>query len=592
MTADGRRARVRLVGLHRLQVDADAGPAPSLGGYGDALAAAPYSFAAAGLKAAADAAPEARGCEVEILDLVDAARDADGAAPREEFRLGDEHLAQLAAGDPDAVCFSAYCWNVDAALAACARLKQRRPETLTVLGGRAVEDVGPALLRDYPAVDHVVQGEAERSFVELLGRWRAGAPRDRDLPAGVLGRGASGEIVSGPAAAPIAALDALPSPYLTGVAHPPPEGMMLELSRGCVNRCGYCAWSSAKERRTFSQERIADELRWALQHDVRHVTLLDSAINYEPGTVARFVAAATLADPGRELRYTYNLRHELVTPEQVALLARLRAQQVLLGMESLTEAAMRESDRQPLDCARFEAALRLLRRLSPDGGTPATVVGVVLGLPGDTLDGFRRTMDYLGELSTEPAGSPIGAVLVSLLQVFPGTTLWRRREALGVKLPDRGIPYVRGVGTFPRADLQRALSYVNRLRVRYPLFVKRPEGAHTLLEPRAPGPADDLRRLLQPWAPGAFRAGWLLRALTPLLDGDGIAVLTFAQPAARALVRVRLDRRTAARAGFAQTERFNVYHQGEVPRSLLGPSLDALMREVVGLLRRNEGSWA
>ncbi|MBI5477777.1 MAG: cobalamin B12-binding domain-containing protein [Deltaproteobacteria bacterium] len=594
MTTDRPVAHVRIVGLHRRLVDADAGPTPSLGGYGDALAQAPYSLAAAYLKAAGDATPEIqRDCRIEIFDLVDDSLPADTEAPHEEFRLSERHVEQLAAGDPDAVCFSAYCWNVDAILEACARLKQRRPETLTVVGGRAVEDMAPALLRDHATLDHVVGGEAERSFVELLGRWRAtGLPLAHDLPPGVFGRSPSGDVVSGPPAELVADLDTIPSPYLAGIVQPAPEGMMLELSRGCLNRCGYCAWNSAKTRRAFSQARLVDELRWALRNEVRHVTLIDSAINYEQSTLERFVAAAEAADPGRELRYTYNLRHELLTPAQVELLGRLRAQQVLLGMESLSEGAMRQSDREPLDRGRFQAALRLLRRLAPDpAASPPTVVGVVLGLPGDTLDGFQRTMDYLGELAAEPAGSPIGAVLVSLLQVFPGTTLWRRRAELGIRVPGRGIPYVLEVGTFPRIDLQRALSYLNKLRVCRPLFVKRPEGAYTLHDPRAPGPADDLRRLVAPRVPGAFRAGWMLRALTPLLDGDGVAVLTFGRHTGEAVVCVRLDRRNAASPCFAHTSRFNVYYQGDVPRPLRGPGLDALMREVVGLLRRNEGTW-
>ncbi|HEY3355149.1 MAG TPA: radical SAM protein [Polyangia bacterium] len=581
---------VRLVGLHRQLVDRDA-VGSSLGGYVDTLSRQPYSLGCAYLKAACDAAPEVGGrCRIELCDLIDPSPpDAPGST--EEYRFADRDLARLLAGDPAAVCFSAYCWSFTAALEACRRIKEQRPEVLTVIGGRAVDEVAPIVVRDNPAVDHVVTGEAETSFTALLGRWLAsGAAVRADLPSGTYGRDAAGTVIAGPPAAPVADLDAIPSPYLQGLVRPAAEGMMLELSRGCLNRCGYCSWSSAKERRRFAPERTAAELAWAVAHGVTHVTLLDSAINYEPDTVARFVAAARRADPGGALSYTYNLRYELITEDQVALLARLRARQVLLGLESLGDEALAQSDRARVDPARFERALGLLRALAPPDGPAPTVVGVVLGLPGDTLAGFRRTMDYLVALAAA-AGSPLGAVLVSLLQVFPGTSLWRRRAELGIRLPARGIPYVVETGTFARADLKEALAFLGQLRLRHPLQIKRPEGAHALLDGDDAPARHDVGALLRPWGPGTGRAGWLFREATPLLDGEGIAVLRF-ERARGGEVRIRLDRRDDRRSCFVRTGRFNVYYHGQIPQSLRGAPLDTLMREVVQLISASEDAWA
>jgi len=361
---------------------------------------------------------------------------------------------------------------------------------------------------------------------------------------------------------------------------PSPRGMMLELARGCPNDCGYCAWNACKTRRRRPADAIEADLRWAVEHGVRHVTIVDSALGYEPDQVEEFVSTVRRADPDRALSFTYNLRHELVTDAEVERLRELPAFQVLLGMETLGSAAMAESGRRPLEPAAFEAALARIARIAPP------VVGVVLGLPGDDLAGFIRTMEYLGRLAAHPGAPRLGAVLVSLLQVFPGTALHARREALGLRLRPRGIPYLVEHPEFPRADLRKALRYLQWFRLRYPLLVKGPEGLGTLVEePAAEGWAL-VAPLLRPWSSGASVRGWTLEGAASLFDGVGFGILRFRDARGREAA-VRLDRRDEARPCFARTGLFNVYSTGPVPDAVR-PALEPLMDAVVRRIRRNE----
>jgi uncharacterized Fe-S cluster-containing radical SAM superfamily protein len=251
--------------------------------------------------------------------------------------------------------------------------------------------------------------------------------------------------------------------------------MMLELARGCPNDCGYCAWNSSKVRRAHSEKRIAEELRWAVTHSMKHVTLIDSAINYETETLQRLVRAVRKADPQGRLTFTYNLRHELLDQAQARLLSRIPAFQILLGMETLSAPALRTANRKPFDKGSFEKALKLLGVRKPP------VVGVILGMPGDTIAGFKRTLCYLEGLSRNP-DTPIGAVLVSLLQVFPGTLMHDKAGRLGLRTIEKGIPYLSSGPGWRARELKEALLFLQRLRLSSPLPIKGPEGGNTIIK--------------------------------------------------------------------------------------------------------------
>jgi hypothetical protein len=104
------------------------------------------------------------------------------------------------------------------------------------------------------------------------------------------------------------------------------------------------------------------------------------------------------------------------------------------------------------------------------------------------------------------------------------------------------------------------------------------------------GDGAEVAALVRPWALGGARGPWRLRHAAPLLDGEGVGMLAFA-PAGGGEVRVRLDRRDEGKPCFVRTARFNVYYQGDVPTALRGAPLETLLREVVALVRQNEGAW-
>ena len=130
------------------------------------------------------------------------------------------------------------------------QIRRRAAEATILLVGANPSAAGPA--------DGVIAGEAERPLRQLL----AGDRLDLDGVRGVI-RSGSGEIPEQGAAELVARLDEIPSPFQWGfVARRTDEPALLSLGR------------PGPPRRFFSRERLAGDLRWALEAGFRRVRWL------------------------------------------------------------------------------------------------------------------------------------------------------------------------------------------------------------------------------------------------------------------------------------------------------------------------------
>lgn len=546
-----KQKRALLVGAFRSIVpEGRDGLFGSQGGFVDTLAPSPYSLANGKLKAFAEADHEVvRRWTIELLNLSEPLELED---EREEVELGEEEIDVILEREPEVVAFSAYCWNIDAVLGAAIELKARRPGLRIVIGGRGVEGTPEALLAESPAVDAFVIGEGERSFLEILKRDH----ESLDGIPGVIWRSGD-EIRSGGEPWCVATLDHIPSPYLTGALEPALHGVMLELTRGCQNACGYCTWSAEKQLRWFGSRRIEDEVRWIRERGHRHVTLTDAAINYDTVRLAESVDAIRRADPDGEVKFTYNLRHELLDAEQLEILSRFPTHMVLLGVESLWPEAFESVDRKPPVHAALAKRLRDLARV-----TRPPVVSIILGLPGDSEEGFKRTVETLLDWTrpNEAGEQAVGAVLVSLLQVYRGSKLWYRRHELSLRYQERGIPYlIEGPGWSESALARSKRLLMDRMSEDSEVL----KAAEAIVMSEERGGVDPwltrrrVASLLQGWPVGTEVEGWTFERLGLLRDTGQAVSLRFSWCHGGS-VRLLLKRRTSPSRSSDETRLFAI----------------------------------
>jgi radical SAM superfamily enzyme YgiQ (UPF0313 family) len=367
-------------------------------------------------------------------------------APQEIMSYGgDARILRWLEGEaPDLVGFGVAIWNLERTLHLCRELKRKIPETFLVLGGPEVTGDNDYLLRQ-GGFDAGVVGEGEDTFVALLDALLHGRSL-RAVPGLLLREGESWALT--PPAALVERLDGIPSPYLTGILEPSfLNSVFLETVRGCPHRCAYCYYHKSYPRvRTFALDRIQGELRWALERGVKDVTIIDPCFARRPH-LRKLLEMMAEVNSGGRFRVQCELNAEDLRGDLVQLLARAGVNSVEVGLQTTNPRALDLIHRR-FSQEEFLLGVRLLR----EAGIRA-VVDIIVGLPGDTLDDVKRSVDFL------VANEAFDDLKLYPLSVLPGTELRRRARDLGLRYRFEPPYYLLETGHINRDEIKEAFVY-------------------------------------------------------------------------------------------------------------------------------------
>ncbi len=308
------------------------------------------------------------------------------------FDLGREDVAayveQVLAFEPDLVGISVYIWSTDAMVAVARAIRRRRPGCVIVFGGPSARSALFDLpyYRDPTAyLDALVEGDGEVVFRAI-----ARLPElDRGALATISGltlRLDGGWLRTRPAPDPID-LDTLPSPFQLGLM-PDRAVAYLETFRGCPLSCRFCEWGTHdRERGLFSAGYIANEMRAFARLRPPAVFLLDAGLNLNMRAFRNLRQAAAETGVLKDVLFWAEVYPAAIRPEHLDFLSEVGPAYLGVGLQSMDPAILKLHQR-PTDSPRFESAVRQL-------ATVTTIeLQIIFGLPGDTPDGFRRTLDY------------------------------------------------------------------------------------------------------------------------------------------------------------------------------------------------------
>jgi radical SAM superfamily enzyme YgiQ (UPF0313 family) len=336
-------------------------------------------------------------------------------SPRQEV------LDKILGENPSLVGFSLYCWNSLSAVELAKRLKTLRPDLPIVAGGPDAEALAEGEAQT--PFDAIFLGEAEFSFAEWYeGRLKA------DGSVGPTQREAAGT-ASGPVfirSAPSLERK-LPSPWILGILAPSRGGALpWELGRGCPYRCSYCYEGRASSLvRHLPKERIEAELRLFVDAGVSEIFVLDPTFNLDGKRSLEILK--TLAVKAPRIGWNFEIRSELLDSAQAESFSGLSCF-VQIGLQSSSPQVLKLNGRS-FDYRKFAAGLTLLNKNGVVFG-----LDLIYGLPGDTLAGFRKSVDFA--LSFSP-----NHLDVFPLAVLPGTSLRRRGAEFGL-VYDPEAPYL------------------------------------------------------------------------------------------------------------------------------------------------------
>jgi len=325
-------------------------------------------------------------------------------------------LRSLAAEEADLVAFSCYIWNVEPTVRLASDLKKLRPETVIAVGGPEVSFTAEEFLRENEAIDCVIRGEGERTWVELtriLARQGATAGLPDSMPDGVTYRTGTAAI-STPDREPIFDLDEIPSPFAMGLVDMKKPLIYYETSRGCPFSCAFCLSSLEKGVRSFSPERIRGDLMFLMENDASVVKLVDRTFNYDAERADEIWDF--ILDRNRESRFHFEIAADLLTDRNLRTLRRAPAG--MFRFEIGVQATGKETLARVGRNCDTERLLENVKRLTDETGITVHL-DLVAGLPGEDLPGFLGSLQRLfpvrpHHIQVEPLkvlkGSPMAVI--------------------------------------------------------------------------------------------------------------------------------------------------------------------------------------
>ena len=360
----------------------------------------------------------------------------------------EDIVGDILAAQPDVVGLSCYVWNVKALMAVAAAIKARRPAVKIVLGGPEVGPIARSVLAAHPAVDAIVRSEGEIPFGEIARRWSAG--RDVEGVAGIAFRRGD-EIVESEPAPILRDLNELPSPHLTRRGDFTGRVICLETQRGCVFRCNFCFYNkdlSIRNRR-FDLDRVKEEILFWLQQDVREIYLMDPIFNLNAERakdICRFVAAHN----DRRIAFHSEIWAEFVDEEMARLFSEANFQFLEVGLQTTDDTALATVERR-LRINAFTDGIGYLKQYKLK-----FELQLILGLPGETMASFRKSLDFAGVLDPP-------CLAVFPLMVLPGTDLWNKARALELDFDPEPPYYIRGHFSMSAADIEYGWKMIDAL---------------------------------------------------------------------------------------------------------------------------------
>lgn len=302
-------------------------------------------------------------------------------------------LRRLTAFAPDVVVVNASFPSFDHDAVAAAAVKEALPGALTLLFGVVPTLLDEEALRAGPGWDVAIRGEPEATFREVLERRSEG--RSLDGTAGLLWRDGD-DIRKGPDRPLIEDLDVIPHPardLLRNDSYLLPNNgrpfTLVNAARGCPYRCSFCIATVYYGRRSrrHSLEYVLDEIEQCVRsHGIRDFLMWEEIFTLDQDFGHAFCRA--LVDRKLDISWAATTRCDAVEPSMLAAMKKAGCFMLGLGVESGAQ--------EILDAAgkgeKVEEASRAAA-LCREAGI-MTMGHFIFGLPGETKDTIRRTIDF------------------------------------------------------------------------------------------------------------------------------------------------------------------------------------------------------
>lgn len=366
-----------------------------------------------------------------------------------ENQAGFYVAEELAKKKPGLVLFSVYVWNHVVLERAARYLKKINPRIITVAGGPEVT-ASPFVFEGF---DYTIAGAGEEASVLLLEALAKNGEKNKlpQIPGLYFLDGKPG-VFEFRRTAPCSP-DRLYSPYLDGTLDVSRYGGALwELARGCPFKCAYCYESKGEKKVSyFPMERLEKEIELFAAKKVPQVFVLDPTYNASKDRALKMLRLIEEKTP--DTFYYFEARAEFIDRELAKAFSRVHCA-LQIGMQSADPEVLKNVNRT-FDRKKFSRNIGFLNETGVTFG-----FDLIYGLPGDTLKGFKNSIDYA--LSLYPNNLELFC-----LSVLPGTDLQDSARNFGLVWQQQPPYRVLSTPQFPEGDLHKAASLAKAVNLFY-----------------------------------------------------------------------------------------------------------------------------
>lgn len=317
---------------------------------------------------------------------------------------------------PDIIGQTLYTFQLEQTMDIVKEVRTFLPEAKIVMGGAHPSVEGKGLIETYPELDAAVIGEGEHTMLELITAWSEDTSLS-DID-GIVYRDGDTVHQTGKRKF-INDLDELPMNDWTEL--PMNEYWYnwtvkknyaaVTFSRGCPFSCIFCAKEvTGRKQRQRSPGKVIEEVKTLYdKYGVRNMLIADSIFNLDREWVREICQG--MIDLKRPILWGSQIRADMVDPDTIDLMKRSGCHKLFIGVESGDPdmlKAMRKGE--SLDDIREGIKIMSSAGIHPD-------LGFIIGLPGETPDSARRTIEFAREF-------PKCQSAFNLAMPYPGTAFY------------------------------------------------------------------------------------------------------------------------------------------------------------------------
>ena len=372
----------------------------------------------------------------------------------------DERIARdIIEREPQIAAFSVYPWNVSKVESVCSLIKASGKDVFIVLGGPYATYTAERMMEAAP-VDVIVKGPGEDVLCRVLELYLEGA---RDF-------GSVENLIYRKNGNPVEtktdySFDVSRQQYALSVTEGDYPIFYYETSRGCPFRCRYCTWNASMGKVLYyPKEKVEKDLEaiFGLPH-VKYLGLCDADMFFDKQHGLWVLGKIRELNSARRkgglppVNMMFEINPQFLDEECIDEILMLPDGPNIIscGLQTEDEDVNRKHLNRPFNRKKYT---KNLNRLFEKAGEKhllervkkSITLEIIYGLPGDSLEGFKKTLDYL--LSELDATN----FICFRFEVLPGSYFWDRSDGYDLTFEDRPPHYLISSDTFSAQDMEAA----------------------------------------------------------------------------------------------------------------------------------------